>query len=39
VSKVEASEGKVLEKKLLLSMTVNNLKAMAAKLFKIEVLH
>jgi len=35
---IAASNGKVLEKKLLLSMTVKELKAMCAKLFKIEVI-
>ncbi len=35
---IATSNGKVLEKKLLLSMTVKELKAMCAKLFKIEVL-
>lgn len=39
VSKTSATEGKVLEKKLLLSMTVNALKAMCSKLFKLEVLN
>jgi len=38
VAHVGPSAGKQLEKKLLLTMTVGNLKAMCAKLFKIEVL-
>ena len=37
ISEVEPTVGKTLTKKLLLSMTVNQLKAMCAKLFKIEV--
>jgi hypothetical protein len=36
--KLVSAEGKTLEKKLLLSMTVKDLKAMCAKLFKIEVI-
>jgi Ubiquitin-like domain len=35
---IAASNGKVLEKKLLLTMTVKELKAMCAKLFKVEVI-
>ncbi len=38
IKMVAASNGKVLEKKLLLSMTVKELKAMCAKLFKVEVI-
>ena len=34
----EAAGGKTVEKKLLLSMTVGSLKAMCAKLFKVEVI-
>ena len=37
ISEVEPTVGKTLTKKLLLTMTVNQLKAMCAKLFKIEV--
>ncbi len=37
-SRCEKSEGKVLEKKLLTSMTVGGLKAMCAKLFKTEMI-
>lgn len=37
-SKCSASEGKILEKKLLTSMTVGSLKAMCAKLFKTEMI-
>jgi hypothetical protein len=36
--KLVGEDGKTLEKKLLLSMTVNDLKSMCAKLFKIEVI-
>lgn len=35
---ISVATGKTLEKKLLLSMTVNELKAMCSKLFKIEVI-
>ena len=38
VAKAGPTLGKTLEKKLLLSMTVGGLKAMCAKLFKIEVI-
>lgn len=34
----KTTNGKLLEKKLLLSMTVGSLKAMCAKLFRIEVI-
>ena len=37
ISEVEPTVGKTLTKKLLTKMTVNQLKAMCAKLFKIEV--
>lgn len=37
ISEVEPTVGKTLTKKLLLTMTVNQLKAMTAKLFKVEV--
>ena len=37
-SLVPATQGKVLEKKLLLSMTVGQLKAMCSKFFKLEVI-
>ena len=37
ISEAEPTVGKTLTKKLLLSMTVNQLKAMCAKLFKVEV--
>ena len=37
ISEVAATAGKTLTKKLLLTMTVNQLKAMCAKLFKVEV--
>ena len=39
ISDVEGTRGKTLNKKLLLSMTVAQLKAMCSKLFKIEVIH
>jgi len=38
VSEAPATQGKVLKKKILLSMTVAGLKAMCSKLFKIEVM-
>lgn len=38
VSEIEATKGKVLEKKLLMSMTVSSVKAMCAKFFKVEVI-
>jgi hypothetical protein len=38
-SEVESSQGKSLKKKILLSMSVAQLKAMCSKLFKIEVIH
>ena len=38
ISDVQATRGKTLNKKLLLSMTVAQLKAMCSKLFKIEVI-
>jgi len=37
ISEVPETMGKTLEKKLLLKMTVSQLKAMCAKLFKVEV--
>ena len=37
ISEAEPTMGKTLTKKLLLSMTVNQLKAMCGKLFKVEV--
>ena len=39
VSEVEATKGKSLNKKLLLSMTVAQLKAMCSKFFKVEVIN
>lgn len=39
VSEVDATKGKELSKKLLLTMTVAQLKAMCAKLFKVEVIN
>ena len=38
ISDVPATQGKTLNKKLLLSMTVAQLKAMCSKLFKVEVM-
>ena len=39
ISEVAATAGKTLNKKLLLTMSVADLKAMFSKLFKVEVLH
>lgn len=39
VSEVEATKGKTLNRKLLLTMTVAQLKAMFSKLFKVEVIN
>ena len=39
ISKIPATTGKTLEKKLLLSMTVSQLKAMCSKFFKVEVIN
>jgi hypothetical protein len=38
VSMTSSTNGKVIEKKLLVTMTVGNLKAMCTKLFKVEVI-
>ena len=39
ISEVEATKGKALKKKLLLTMSVAQLKAMCSKLFKVEVIN
>ena len=39
ISEVEATKGKTLSKKLLLTMSVAQLKAMCSKLFKVEVIN
>jgi len=38
ISEVEATKGKTLTKKVLLSMTVQSMKALCSKLFKVDVL-